>query len=92
MEEGQIMGMELTDAEVEPYQTDGFVLRKALFDGVEVAYLRQAISQPISSPRRMRASGRVAWRRPGAPASPGARQRSRRFECRLSQVTTPRPI
>jgi hypothetical protein len=32
--------MKLTDAEVEPYQTDGFVLRKAVFDGVEVAYLR----------------------------------------------------
>ena len=30
IEEGQIIGMELTDAEVEPYQTDGFVLRKAL--------------------------------------------------------------
>jgi hypothetical protein len=41
MEEGQIMGMELIDAEVEPYQTDGFVVRKALIDGVEVAYLRQ---------------------------------------------------
>jgi hypothetical protein len=53
MEERQIMGMEPTDAEVEPCQTDGFVLRKALFNGVEVAYLRQAISQPISSPRRM---------------------------------------
>jgi hypothetical protein len=40
MEEGQIIGLELTDAELEPYQTDGFVLHKALFDGVEVAYLR----------------------------------------------------
>ena len=50
MEEGQIMGMELTDAEVEPCQTDGFVLRKALFDGVEVAYLRQAISNQYLRP------------------------------------------
>jgi hypothetical protein len=35
MEERQIMAMEPTDAEVEPCQTDGFVLRKALFDGLE---------------------------------------------------------
>jgi hypothetical protein len=69
MEERQIMAMEPSDAEVEPCQADGFVLRKALFDGLEVAYLRQAISQPISSPGRMRRGRSITrYRRTGCAA------------------------